>query len=124
MSGDMTLMALLPGGVHLSTSIDKTPENKPYIMYRQAADRPDLRGDDSDQAESTTWLIFAHDVPGSYSRIDAIQARIKELFRETKDPDEGIIRCHWLESSDDFRDDEMGTITRYCRVQVKQRTGA
>ena len=119
LAGDTSLMAMAPGGLHASTSIDRTPAQKPFIMYRSVANIPDLRGDDGDQTSSETFLIFVHDAPGDYLQIDTAIARIKQLLGGTYDQASGIIRSIWLETSDDFRDEDMGTITKYCRIQVK-----
>lgn len=121
LSGDVALNALLPGGLHASTSLDRTPAEKPFLMYRSVANLPDLRGDDGDQTISETFLIFAHDAPGDYLQIDTIMARIKQLLGGVYDQANGIIRSIWLETSDDFRDEDMGTITKYCRIQVKSK---
>lgn len=119
MTGDATLMALLPGGVHSTTKIRETPHEKPFIMYRVIAHRPESRGDDRDLTNNENFLLFVHDVPGDYLKIDAILARLKELFQNAKDEAAGVSRGTWLEDSEDFRDEDMGTIMRYARFQVR-----
>jgi hypothetical protein len=121
MNNDATLTALIPGGVHASTSLDKTPASKPFIMYRVIAHVPDMRGDDTRQTESESFLIFAHSAPGDYLAIDAILARLKVLFDNVVDQANNIVRSTWIETSEDFRDEDMGTILKYCRIQVKSR---
>lgn len=121
LSGDGTLTALIPGGVHASTSIDVTPASKPFLMYRSIAELPDLRGDDTHRTGTETFLIFVHDVPGDYLQIDAIVARLKVLLNNVVDQPNDIIRSTWIETSEDFRDEDMGTILKYCRIQVKYR---
>lgn len=119
MNGDGALTSELPGGIHASTSLDHTPHEKPFVMYRSVANVPDLRGDDIDQTATETFLIFVHDQPGDYLAIDEILSRAYFLFSNVTDPSAGIIRSNWLETSEDFRDEDMGTIMKYLRVQVK-----
>lgn len=119
MATDVALNALLLGGIHQSTKISKTPHEKPFILYRQTSDVQDLRGDDRDRGRQTGFMIFAHDVPGDYLKIDAILDRLKVLFADTNDPASRITRSTWIESSDDTRDEDMGTITRWGRILVK-----
>lgn len=109
----------VPGGVHASTSLAKTPELKPFLMYRSVAHRPGDRGDDADINRNETYLVFVHDVPGSYVKIDAILAKLKLVFNNTKDGAAGVGRSLWVEDSEDFRDEDMGTIMRYARITVR-----
>jgi hypothetical protein len=104
--------------VYQSTSINATPHLKPFIMYRQTSDVTTFRGDDNDMVRQTGYMIFAHDVPGDYLRIDAMIERLKVLFSNVVDQDEGVIRSSWVETSEDLRDEDMGTITRFARILV------
>lgn len=119
MTADATLMALVPGGIHQTTKVRETPHQKPYLMYRTIAHRPSDRGDDRDIANIENYLVFVHDVPGDYLKIDAILARLKYIFVDAKDQAAGISRVFWLEDSEDFRDEDMGTILRYARFSVR-----
>lgn len=121
MVNDATLMALVPGLVHQSTSLNATPVAKPYVMYRQTSDLERFRGDDGEAVRQVGYMIFVHDVPGDYMGIDTVLARLKTLFGDTVDQGNGIIRSRWLETSDDHRDEDMGTITKYARVEVTYR---
>lgn len=116
MMNDATLTSLVTGGIHESTSLNGAPASKPFIMYRVIAHRPDLRGDDSNKANKETFLFHVHDVPGDYMRIDNVLLRIKALFSAVSEGD--VICGEWLEDSEDFRDEDMGTILRYSRVQL------
>lgn len=121
MVDDATLTALIPGGVHASTAVTKTPTSKPFIMYRVLSDRPELRGDDAAQVDELHYQLFVHDVPGDYLIIDTIVARLRELFEDVSDGANSIARVRWVETSEDFRDEDMGTIMRYCRIRVLER---
>lgn len=121
MANDATLMALLPGGVHQTTAVEHTPHEKPYIIYRQTSDTSRFRGDDGDQSRTNGYMLFAHDVPGDFLKIDAIMDRLKVLFQDIVDQANGVIRCVWVETSDDIRDDDMGTILKFGRIWVTYR---
>ena len=116
---DAGFMATVPGGVHASTKLQKAPANKPFIMYRAIAHRPRGRGDDEDLTREETFLVFVHDVPGSYIKVDEILASLRTKFANLKDSASGIARCTWLEDSEDFRDEDMGTVLRYARLTVR-----
>ena len=91
---------------------------RPFIVYRVWGLRPEFRGDDSDVKRREVFQWFVHDEPGDYTRIDRILENLYTLFADTRDQDAGVI-SEWLEMSEDFRDDDMNTIMRYCRTQIK-----
>ena len=107
--------------IYQSTSVDTAPKVYPFIMYRATSEVDRFRGDDQNQVRSTGYMIFCHDVPGDYLQIDEMLAELYRLFADTRDLAEGVVRSHWVEVSDDLRDDDMGTITKYARVQVLTR---
>lgn len=104
-----------------STSLDAAPHEKPFIMYRQTSDVQRFRGDDGDMVRSAGFMIFVHDEPGDYMRIDTVIGHLKRLFQDVTDQTNGIIRSNWVETSDDLRDDDMGTIIQFGRVQILYR---
>lgn len=107
--------------IHASTSLNAAPHTKPFIMYRQTSDVGLMRGDDGEQCRRVGYMIFVHDVPGDYLGIDAVLVQLQTLFRDTIDQANGVIRCHWEETSDDLRDEDMGTIMKFVRIQVTYR---
>lgn len=119
MMGNAALLTDLPGGIHQSTALAKAPVLKPFAMYRSIADRPGDRGDDVDLTLLETFLVFVHDVPGDYLKIDEVLTKLRDLFVNAKDKSAGVSRCTWLENSEDFRDEDMGTILRYARVSIR-----
>lgn len=121
-TGNASLTTLHGNRVFTTTSLEKAPDTKPFIIHRSLAERPDLRGDDSGQTRRDTYLIFVHDVPGDYLQIDTMVAYLIALFEDHRDPDNNIIRTSWIETSEDFRDDDMGTILKYVRIDVLVRT--
>ncbi len=116
-----TLVGTPTARIYASTSLTTAPKVFPFIMYRQTSDVEIFRGDDSDKVRSNGYMIFCHDVPGDYLQIDAMIAELRRLFADTNDPNEGIVRSRWVDTSDDLRDDDMGTITKYVRIQVLSR---
>lgn len=121
MMADTPLITAVTSQIHQSTSLDAAPHLKPFIMYRQTSDVQRFRGDDGDMVRSSGYMIFAHDEPGDYMRIDTIIGHLKRLFQDITDQPNGIIRSNWIETSDDLRDDDMGTIIKFGRVQILYR---
>ena len=121
-----SLTTLAGGRVHQNTSIREDASTrtmtKPFIVHRFAVDRGDLRGDDITKTYVEEVQLFVHDVPGDYTVIDGILIAMRGLLDGRVDQPNGIIRCTWLEDSEDFRDDKMGTILRYGRYQIKHRS--
>jgi len=112
------LVSLLPGGIHQTTSLNTAPHQKPFTMYRQTSDVSTLRGDGQERIRSNGYMIFVHDVPGDYLKIDEILEQMKLLFQDTVDQANGVAKSLWLETSEDVRDDDMGTIMKFARIQV------
>lgn len=121
LQADATIATYVGDRVHESTSLQKAPGTKPFIMYRTTSDVSDMKGDDVSLTRNKTFLIFVHDIPGDYIKIDLVIDAIHALFENAVDQANNIIRATWLESSEDFRDEDMGTIMRYCRISVKER---
>lgn len=118
---DSEMQALIGSRIHESTSLLQAPALKPFIMYRVLTHRPDLRGDDDNQANTESFLLHVHDTPGDYMRIDSVLKRLRTLFSHAKDKTARVISAEWIEDSEDFKDEDMGTILRYSRIQVLYR---
>ena len=122
---DASLSALIGNRFWSSTRIREDDSTrvltKPFCVYRMSTETSDFRGDDSLRIRRRVYQIFVHDTPGDYTRIDSILVLLEGLFRDVEDQANSIVRCEWLENSEDFRDDDMGTILRYCRIQTKVR---
>jgi hypothetical protein len=119
----MLIAGLAEGRIHQSTSLDAAPHTKPFIMYRQTSDIDIFRGDDGDACRQVGYMVFVHDTPGDYLRIDDTMKLLMGLFKDTIDQEAGVVRSRWLETSDDLRDDDMGTIMKFARIQVTYRVG-
>lgn len=122
MQNDPSLALEVGDRIHSSTSLKVAPHVKPFLMYRMTSDLPGLRGDDGKVTKTSNFMILAHDDPGDYMRIDRILGHVERLFNDVNDQPNGIIRATWFENSDDWRDEDMGTIMKYGRVEVKYRT--
>lgn len=118
---DAAINQFVTGRVFQSTSLSTTPHQKPFIMYRQTSDVIAVKGSDHEEVRNIGYLIFVHDIPGSYSRIDLVMQLVKARFADTKYPPAGVIRSTWIDTSDDQRDEDMGTIMKFARIQVVQK---
>lgn len=106
-------------------SMDGPPATRPFLIYRFGNTSADnqLR----EAARRQYFTLYFHDEakPGDYTRIDAgISAVVPLLEGAPPSPEHGIMETHWLETSADFDDREMGTILRYVRFQVIMSTRA
>jgi hypothetical protein len=117
-STPLNIPTLVNGRVFASTSLNQAPQAWPFIMYRQTSDVDWMRGDDKDQCRAAGYMVFAHDKPGDYLKIDTMIALIQGLFKDVEDQPNGIIRSRWIETSEDFRDEDMGTVFKYGRIQT------
>lgn len=120
-TNDVLLAALVGERIYQSTSITNAPHIKPFIMYRSTSDSDEMRGDDKDATRQRGFMIFAHDIPGDYVQIDTMMGHLQRLFKDTNDLANAVVRSRWVETSEDFRDDDMGTIMRYARILVTYR---
>lgn len=114
----LNIPTLVDHRIHASTSLNIAPTKWPFIMYRQTSDVDYMRGDDRDQCRSAGYMIFAHDKPGDYLQIDVMIAHLQRLFKDVVDQANGIIKCSWVETGEDFRDEDMGTVFKFGRIQT------
>lgn len=120
----LALLTTPSGGqpqIFVSTTIKSVPKHKPFILYRQTSETQTFRGDDSEAVRSTGFMIFCHDEPGTYVQVDTLMGHLRRLFSDTNDPAANIVRSTWVDASEDLHDDDLGTITRYARIQVLYR---
>lgn len=120
-TGLPALQTIIGTRVYEPTSLDVAPETKPFLLFRGIAHLSDFRGDDSSITKSETYLIFVHDKPGDYMQIDTVLGLLRQLLDGAVDQANNIIRVTWLEDSEDFRDEDMGTIMKYSRFMIKYR---
>jgi hypothetical protein len=87
-------------------------------MYRFLPTVSEIMGDDAPKVFNQSFLLFVHDVPGDYLRIDQILKIVKDLFHNAVDAPSGVNICKWVDHSEDLKDPDMGTITRYSRFRI------
>jgi hypothetical protein len=116
-----SLAALVSTRIWGSTTIKKVPEEKPFILYRSTGITDTVRGDDGVACRTETFMIFAEDKPGDYLQIDTMIGYIDATFNKVKDETAGVIRSTIVETSEDFRDEDLGTILRFVRIAVVYR---
>lgn len=104
--------------IYQGESLDGPPQTKPFIVYRLGNTSPDNR---VRMARRQYLTVYVHDEakPGDYTVIDEIVAATITAFTEAPpSPVDHILETHWLETSADFDDREMGTILRYIRFHI------
>lgn len=99
-------------------SLDKAPVTKPFLIYRLGNTSPDDR---VYSARRQYVTLYVHDEakPGDYTKIDqGVDAVISVMTSAPPSPENHLLEAHWLETSADFDDREMGTILRYVRFHL------
>ena len=107
---DPTLIGfgVAPGAV-LAGDVD-TPAERPFLNLRWGATTPGM-----DVVDRRSLVIWVHDKPGDYTRIDSIIRRIKSLFGALAGEAHSsgwLSQVEWVTDSNDLVDDGHGTITR------------
>jgi hypothetical protein len=108
--GDATLAGLgvvAPGVI--SGDVD-TPAERPFLQLRWGQTTPGLS-----TVDRRVLIIWVHDKPGNYSRIDSIIRQIKVILAglEADQHSSGwLLKTEWITDSEDLTDDGHGTITR------------
>lgn len=118
LSNDATIAAFVADRIYQSTMLTEAPKVKPFLTYRQTSDVGYFRGDDSHMIHRNGFMVFVHNIPGDYMLIDDIAGEVIRLFDNVVDQAEGIVRSDWVETSDDYRDEDMGTVLKYIRLQI------
>lgn len=107
---DPTLIdrGVVPLGV-LAGDVD-TPEERPFLQLRWGNTAPGLSA-----VTRRDLVVWVHDEPGDYTRIDSIIRRIKTIMASlvgVMHPDGHLMIAEWTGDSADLADDGHGTITR------------
>jgi len=109
---DSALDALLEGPDKIFSTYESVP-TPPFVVVRLGLARERL----VKVAEEEFVHIWAHDVPGDYTRIDSILHRARIVLEAL--PNTGSFFAYeWFETSPDLPiDPETGTISRFSRFQ-------
>lgn len=89
----------------------------PFIQLRVGGDR----GVRAVPATDTEVLVYAHDDPGSYLRVDRILSAAREALTADVTEDTGI-SAEWQGDSPDLADDGYDTITRNSSYRLLERS--
>lgn len=104
----LTGLGVVSAGV-LAGEVD-TPAQRPFLVLRWGDTIPGL-----DTVDRKVLVIWVHDNPGSYSRIDSVIRGLKVLFRSMEADQHAtgwLIKAEWVTDSGDLTDDGHGTIVR------------
>lgn len=117
MTGHALLTAIVGNRIYLTSELQETP-TKPYVMYKFFNQIPEVSGDDNVKVFNQSFQIFVHDVVGDFLQIDSIIRILKDLFQNASDKPAGVQIVKWTDSSEDFKDPDMGTNTRFIRFRI------
>jgi hypothetical protein len=106
------------GEVFAGHSLLDTPDHKPFVVHQMGNNTSERMSDEySPQRQFVT--IYVHDEGRSYIRIDRIIARLKVILDNAPgSAADGVMTAHYLETSQDLEDDQMGTIVKFIRFQL------
>jgi len=111
------LQALVADRIYQGESLDKSTQVKPFIVYRMGNDT-DMNFAEADKfPHQQFFLIYAHDEPADYSKVDDILNACIQAFRLANSVPYGITATRYLETSRDLDDAILATIMRYSRFQ-------
>jgi hypothetical protein len=99
-----------------SLDLEDTPTDKPFIVCRLDPSVPDIPG-----AMFQDLVLWIHDEPGSYLRIDTLIQTIRENLDGVQVNDPEGIAVVWQGDSPDMADDLRGTILRTSSYRLAGR---
>lgn len=120
-TAESSVMDLLPGGVHQGSSLENVPTLKPFLVHRFANEVPEIKDAGQTLAMRQQCTLWVHDDPGNYENIDEVLAALTTLLEAASSDLSGFMQAEWLFTSDDLRDEEMGTIQRFIQWQITSR---
>lgn len=97
------------------STLDETPETKPFIVIRMQAIIPEIP-----TAMFQDAVVWVHDDPSSYLVIDSILKSLRDDLDGTQPSGDGI-GVTWQGDSVDLSDDMRGTILRTSSYRVAGR---
>jgi hypothetical protein len=120
---DSTLIGLgvVPEGV-LSGDVD-TPEPRPFLNLKWGTTNPSPFGL---AAMRTNLVVWVHDDPNDYERIDAICRRLRVLLEGLigqQDINDYVSQISWTGDSGDLKDDGHRTIARQSNYTLNGSMG-
>lgn len=123
LTGATPVTGIFEDRIFQGESMDGPPKTKPFLIYRFGNTSADNQLRQAARRQYLTLYVHDEAKPGDYTRIDrGITALIPVVENAPPAPEYGIMEAHWLETSADFDDREMGTILRYVRFQLVMST--
>lgn len=115
LKGSTELQAIVGDRIIQASSLveGKVPPT-PFLTYRMHTDFPRPIGGKIGRREYCQ--IWANDEPGDYLRIDNILDICRRTLEALPHADD-FLEARWIETGVDLRDQDMGTINRYIRLQ-------
>jgi hypothetical protein len=96
--------------IHQASSLTTRPRT-PFVTFRMHTHFPRQGVGQREYCQ-----IWANDDPGDYLRIDRILKQCR-IALESLQPNGEFLEARWIETGVDLKDDDMGTINRYIRLQ-------
>lgn len=114
--GDATMNGLgITGPSAFAVDVD-TPQMRPFLQLRWGVNNPGL-----DTVTRRFLVVWCHDKPGDYFRIDQMVFRLRNLLPTlvgTSDSSGSVVGIEWTGDSEDLTDDGHGTIARTASFTV------
>lgn len=111
--------------VFAKKSMTSAIEEHPYIVYKLGFSANENLAEEMPENKELyrqflqVWVHdFADSHTGDYTRIDQIIEQLKNAFRNQSSPEDGIILCKYIETSQDLNDDTLNTVFKYGRLQL------
>lgn len=108
--GDATLNGLgITGAASFAVDVD-TPQTRPFLQLRWGRNDPGLS-----VVTRRNLVIWAHDKPGDYGKIDSIIGRLRIILPALVGESNGsghLVDVEWTGDSEDLADDGHKTFTR------------
>lgn len=118
LTGYASLIAIVPvDQMYGAGAVEGIPAEKPFVILRFEDHVPELMEGESEAAHSQNLTVWAHDLPGSYARIDTILGLILSALTGQVS-EQSAIACVTQGSSGDLADDSYGTITRNASFRL------
>jgi hypothetical protein len=114
--GDATMNGLgIVGANAFAVDVD-TPQTRPFLQLRWGVVTPGIA-----VVNRRFLVVWCHDKPGDYSRIDQMLLRLRALLPTIvgiSDSSGSVVDIEWTGDSEDLSDDGHGTIARTASFTV------
>jgi hypothetical protein len=112
LDADAALAALVGDRIFQASDLQEAPATKPFVVLRFLPTVPEVA-----DARSHSLQAWAHDVPGSYVRIDDVLRKIRASLTSAANAGD-FLEAIWNEDGPDLVDDVFRTVTRYSRYRI------